>query len=166
MLTLRQWARQAAVRYETARQWFHSGLLPVPARQLPSGTIVIDQKRAAPLSSYRGDMDQSADRRAFLRVAHERLVDPHGATEKERWATRQAYLIQRRNDLGLSQSDLDARIGWADGLTAKYEAATRCPRFETVELWLQGLDIRIELVPGALTSNSDPDDTTRAHTPR
>jgi putative resolvase len=39
---LSEWARRQGVSYRTALSWFHAGELPAPARQLPSGTILID----------------------------------------------------------------------------------------------------------------------------
>lgn len=41
-MKLSVWAKQQGVNYRTALNWFHAGELPVPARQLPSGTILID----------------------------------------------------------------------------------------------------------------------------
>ena len=38
---LAEWARQSGVRYETAWKWFKTGILPVPAVQLPTGTILV-----------------------------------------------------------------------------------------------------------------------------
>jgi putative resolvase len=36
------WAKEQGVSYRTALNWFHAGALPVPARQLPTGTILVD----------------------------------------------------------------------------------------------------------------------------
>lgn len=41
-MKLADWARQQGIRYKTAHKWFQKGLLPVPARQLPTGTILVD----------------------------------------------------------------------------------------------------------------------------
>lgn len=41
-MKLTDWARHAGVHPKTARRWFHQGVLPVPARQLPTGTILVD----------------------------------------------------------------------------------------------------------------------------
>ncbi|WP_376791688.1 IS607 family transposase [Thermoflexus sp.] len=40
---LSDWARTQGVRYLTAWRWFRAGKLPVPARQLPSGTILVEE---------------------------------------------------------------------------------------------------------------------------
>ena len=42
LMKLADWARQQGIRYKTAYKWFHKGILPVPARQLPTGTILVD----------------------------------------------------------------------------------------------------------------------------
>jgi len=41
-MRLKEWAAKQGVSYRTALNWFHSGTLPVPARQLPTGTILIE----------------------------------------------------------------------------------------------------------------------------
>jgi putative resolvase len=39
---LKERAHGQGVSYRTALNWFHAGTLPVPARQLPTGTILVD----------------------------------------------------------------------------------------------------------------------------
>jgi len=39
---LKEWAHEQGVSYRTALNWFHAGAMPVPARQLPAGTILVD----------------------------------------------------------------------------------------------------------------------------
>lgn len=39
---LSAWAKENGVSYRAALNWFHAGTLPVPAQQLPSGTILVD----------------------------------------------------------------------------------------------------------------------------
>ena len=46
-MKLSVWARQQGVSYKTAWIWFKEGKLPVPATQLPSGTILVEERRAA-----------------------------------------------------------------------------------------------------------------------
>ncbi|MGH3800142.1 MAG: IS607 family transposase [Pseudonocardiaceae bacterium] len=41
-MKLSTWAKEQGVSYRAALNWFHAGTLPVPARQLPSGTILVD----------------------------------------------------------------------------------------------------------------------------
>jgi putative resolvase len=46
-MKLSEWARRNGVHYQTAYRWFRSGTLPVPARKLATGTILVDVARAA-----------------------------------------------------------------------------------------------------------------------
>ncbi len=48
-MKLTEWARRAGIHPKTAYRWFHRGVLPVPARQLPTGTILVDIAPQAPL---------------------------------------------------------------------------------------------------------------------
>ena len=41
-MKLKEWARESGVSYRTALNWFHAGTLPAPARQLPTGTILVE----------------------------------------------------------------------------------------------------------------------------
>lgn len=41
-MKLPDWARANGISYKTAWLWWKKGQLPVPARQLPSGTILVD----------------------------------------------------------------------------------------------------------------------------
>lgn len=41
-MKLSVWAKEQGVSYRTALNWFHAGTLPLPARQLPTGTILVD----------------------------------------------------------------------------------------------------------------------------
>jgi predicted site-specific integrase-resolvase len=41
-MKLSAWARRNGVQYQTAYRWFRSGTLPVPARKLPTGTILVE----------------------------------------------------------------------------------------------------------------------------
>jgi len=40
-MKLADWARAQGIDYKTAYRWFRSGILPVPAEQLPTGTILV-----------------------------------------------------------------------------------------------------------------------------
>jgi len=42
-MKLSEWARRQGISYITAWRWFKAGILPVPARQLPTGTILVDE---------------------------------------------------------------------------------------------------------------------------
>ena len=41
-MKLSEWARGQGVSYRPALNWFHAGTLPVSARQLPTGTILVE----------------------------------------------------------------------------------------------------------------------------
>ncbi len=41
-MKLATWAKQQGISYKTAYRWFRAGILPVPSRQLPTGTILVD----------------------------------------------------------------------------------------------------------------------------
>jgi putative resolvase len=65
-MKLSTWARQVGLHPRTAYRWFHAGALPVPARQLASGTILVE-----PTSSDAGEVavyarGSSADQRSDL----------------------------------------------------------------------------------------------------
>ncbi|MFD4442677.1 IS607 family transposase [Nocardia sp. NPDC058519] len=46
-MKLRVWAEVQGISYRTALNWFHAGTLPVPARQLPTGTILVEPPQAS-----------------------------------------------------------------------------------------------------------------------
>ncbi|MCL6521907.1 MAG: IS607 family transposase [Firmicutes bacterium] len=64
-MKLSEWARRNGVSYKTAWLWFKKGVLPVPARQLPTGTILVDmpnrEERGAVLYARVSSADQKAD---------------------------------------------------------------------------------------------------------
>jgi putative resolvase len=45
---LSEWARQQGVSYQTAWRWVKDGKMPVPVRQAPSGTWLVDEPAARP----------------------------------------------------------------------------------------------------------------------
>ena len=69
-MKLSEWARGPGIPYRTALNWFHAGTLPVSARQLPTGTIVVEPcaessgKTTARVSSaeQRDDVERQAGR--------------------------------------------------------------------------------------------------------
>jgi putative resolvase len=44
-MKLSEWAARQGVHYQTAWRWWKHGTLPVPARQLPTGTILVEVPR-------------------------------------------------------------------------------------------------------------------------
>jgi putative resolvase len=53
-MKLSAWAAQQGVHYQTAWRWWKRGTLPVPARQLPSGTILVEVPAPALLGQMAG----------------------------------------------------------------------------------------------------------------
>jgi putative resolvase len=47
-MKLAVWARANGVHPQTAYRWFRQGTMPVPARRLPSGTILVDAPGSPP----------------------------------------------------------------------------------------------------------------------
>jgi len=47
-MKLADWARKQGIDYKTAYRWFHAGTLPVPSRQMPTGTILVDPPEHQP----------------------------------------------------------------------------------------------------------------------
>ena len=41
VVKLAVWARETGVDYKTAYRWFRAGILPVPSKQMPTGTILV-----------------------------------------------------------------------------------------------------------------------------
>lgn len=66
-MKLAEWARRNGVHPQTAYRWFREGTMPVPARRLPSGTIMVevtDDARQGQVVVYA--RVSSADQRADL----------------------------------------------------------------------------------------------------
>lgn len=66
-MKLAEWARRNGVHPQTAYRWFREGTMPVPARRLPSGTIMVevtDDARQGQVVVYA--LVSSADQRADL----------------------------------------------------------------------------------------------------
>lgn len=55
-------------------------------------------------------------------------------------------LTERRNELGLTQEQLDHKLGLSSGHVGKLEIRTRIPRFDFAMLWAMGLGYDIKLV--------------------
>jgi Predicted site-specific integrase-resolvase len=63
-MKLSVWAKENGVSYRAALNWFHAGTLPVPAQQLPSGTILVNPPVVATGLVV-----------AYCRVSHEQKAD-------------------------------------------------------------------------------------------
>ncbi len=84
-MKLSAWARRQGVHPKTALRWFRNGTMPVPARQLPSGTILVEEPTAseqggvalyARVSSHeqRGDLERQLGRLAAWAVGQDLSV--------------------------------------------------------------------------------------------
>jgi predicted site-specific integrase-resolvase len=62
---LADWARNQGIAYKTAWQWFKQGILPMPATQMSTGTILVDPpsaaERGAALYARVSSSDQKSD---------------------------------------------------------------------------------------------------------
>jgi transcriptional regulator with XRE-family HTH domain len=58
------------------------------------------------------------------------------------WAGLLQQLIARRHSLGLSQLDLDAKLGNASGLVSKWECGMRRPTGWNLACWMAALDVK------------------------
>lgn len=57
-----------------------------------------------------------------------------------------SLFIERRKEMGMTQEDVDARMGTADRLCSKWECGERMPNSFNFFCWAQALDARIVLV--------------------
>ena len=75
-MKLAEWARDNGVSRQSAARWFHAGILPVPARQLATGTILVEPplKAASGVAIYArvssGDQRADLDRQVARLVQH------------------------------------------------------------------------------------------------
>jgi len=75
---LTEWAREQGISYRTALNWFHAGTLPVVARQLPTGTILVDAPAHAAGTAVAYCRVSSADQRADLERQAGRVAEECG----------------------------------------------------------------------------------------
>ena len=99
-MKLAAWARSYGVHPQTAYRWFRDGTMPVPARRLPSGTIVVEQGHA-----------QASSGRT---VAYCRVSSHDQREDLERQAARVSLWASEH---GLSVDEVVAEVG--SGLCAK-----------------------------------------------
>lgn len=83
-MKLSDWARQQGVTYKTAWKWFKQGKLPVPAEQLPTGTILVypEKQTSGKVAIYA--RVSSSDQRSDLDRQVARLVE---------WSTAQGLTV-------------------------------------------------------------------------
>ncbi|MGH9048087.1 MAG: IS607 family transposase [Acidimicrobiales bacterium] len=85
-MKLSEWAKRNGVTYKTAHRWFHTGILPAPAKQLPTGTILVDVPEVKGDSVALYARVSSHDQKADLERQQGRLVA---------WATGRCLHVSR-----------------------------------------------------------------------
>ena len=88
-MKLAAWARVNGVHPQTAYRWFRQGTMPVPARRLPSGTILVE----VPGSDNDGGLDQRAVLYARVSAHDQRGELDRQVTRLSRWATAQGVTV-------------------------------------------------------------------------
>jgi putative resolvase len=79
-MKLANWAREQQIDYKTAYRWFRAGILPVPSRQLPTGTILVDPATVKLDNTVLYARVSSADQKLDLERQLGRLVAFAGET--------------------------------------------------------------------------------------
>ncbi|MCX5007936.1 IS607 family transposase [Streptomyces sp. NBC_00638] len=92
-MKLSEWARQQGVSYQTAWRWVKDGKMPVPVRQAPSGTWLVDEV-AAPSSGRVV---------AYCRVS--------SADQKVDLDRQVARVVSGANGLGLAVAEVVTEVG-------------------------------------------------------
>jgi putative resolvase len=84
-MKLAVWAREAGIHAKTAYRWFDRGVLPVPARRLPTGTILVEPPRV-------GRPGRTA---VYARVSsHDQVGDlDRQVARVTEWASRRGYTV-------------------------------------------------------------------------
>ena len=88
-MKLAAWARANGVHPQTAYRWFRQGTMPVPARRLTSGTILVQ----APGSDHDGGLDQRAVLYARVSTHDQRGELDRQVTRLSGWATAQGVTV-------------------------------------------------------------------------
>ncbi|MBZ9642665.1 IS607 family transposase [Streptomyces sp. PSKA30] len=92
-MKLSVWARQQGVSYQTAWRWVKNGTMPVPVRQAPSGTWLVDEAPAAAQGRV---------------VAYCRVSSADQMRDLDRQAVR---VVEGANRLGLAVSEVVKEVG-------------------------------------------------------
>ncbi|WP_344289135.1 IS607 family transposase [Streptomyces synnematoformans] len=92
-MKLSEWARQQGVSYQTAWRWVKDGRMPVPVRQAPSGTWLVDE----PVVQVAGRV-----------VAYCRVSSSDQKTDLERQAAR---VVAGANRQGLAVAEIVTEVG-------------------------------------------------------
>ncbi|MFD7880555.1 IS607 family transposase [Streptomyces sp. NPDC059766] len=92
-MKLSEWARQQGVSYQTAWRWVKDGKMPVPVRQAPSGTWLVDE----------ATVESSGRVVAYCRVS--------SADQKPDLERQTARVVAGANGLGLAVAEVVAEVG-------------------------------------------------------
>ncbi|MFD9108029.1 IS607 family transposase [Streptomyces bottropensis] len=92
-MKLSEWARHQGVSYQTAWRWVKDRKMPVPVRQAPSGTWLVDEVVVQPSGRV---------------VAYCRVSSADQKTDLERQASR---AVSGANGLGLAVAEVVAEVG-------------------------------------------------------
>ncbi|MFE2216765.1 IS607 family transposase [Streptomyces canus] len=92
-MKLSEWARQQGVSYQTAWRWVKDGKMPVPVRQAPSGTWLVDEVAVQPSGRV---------------VAYCRVSSADQKAELDRQAAR---VVSGANGLGLAVAEVVTEVG-------------------------------------------------------
>ena len=65
-MKLSDWARANGITYKTAWKWWKAGTLPVPARQRPTGTILVESAEREDVGAVLYARVSAADQKADL----------------------------------------------------------------------------------------------------
>ncbi|SCD60952.1 putative resolvase [Streptomyces sp. di188] len=93
LVKLSEWARQQGVSYQTAWRWVKGGKMPVPVRQAPSGTWLVDEVAVQPSGRV---------------VAYCRVSSADQKADLERQAAR---VVSGANGLGLAVAEVVTEVG-------------------------------------------------------
>jgi putative resolvase len=89
-MKLAAWARANGVHPQTAYRWFRQGTMPVPARRLPSGTILVEVPGS---DNDGGGLDQRAVLYARVSAHDQRGELDRQVTRLSGWATAQGVTV-------------------------------------------------------------------------
>ncbi|MFE9610381.1 IS607 family transposase [Streptomyces sp. NPDC006012] len=92
-MKLSEWARQQGVSYQTAWRWVKDGKMPVPVRQAPSGTWLVDEVAVQPSGRV---------------VAYCRVSSADQKTDLDRQAAR---VVAGAKGLGLAVAEVVTEVG-------------------------------------------------------
>ena len=84
---LADWARETGIDYKTAYRWFRAGILPIPSKQMPTGTILVFPEASSdPTNVVLYARVSSHDQKADLDRQLARLVE---------YATQNGFVVKR-----------------------------------------------------------------------